>query len=341
MWTPNRERREKFKEEVKVVDFSVKNMLLWQINNTLIDYNRGFNMLWDMGWSDSKDKKYYVFSKPLDRPTFINVSFILEKIILRNNDWVIDKVNVFPAIGGWTGCRNVEIEFDKTSKDLWDISMKELVDTAREVGYEPVKGCPISFTKEVLFRKIGTWNKPYIMRKRRSHYLKARWGYISERRLKDLVDCYRSKKFKETPYLRKKEEVEREKWYSIPLSKKMPKSLIKELNKWFDILNEYEWIWDFRDEEDEDYTLQANKKVKEFMKKSKLGLRTLFKNADRLFPVSENGYQTTENMILKYKIAWKMYDRIASSWCKDWRGYYTDIMGIGPDHANDQGHYYL
>lgn len=337
MWTPCRNG----KGLVEEVSFNVKDMLAEVINNTTIDYNRGFNHLWDMGWDDSKDKKYYVFKDPIKKPTFINVAYILELIIIKNNGWKIDEVNVFPSVGGWVGCRNIEIEFERTAQELWDKSMKELVEVARKVGYEPVKGCPITFSKEILFRKIGTFNKPYIMRKRRSHYLKAKWGYINERRLKDIVDAYRSKKFKETPYLRKKEEVEREKWYSIPLSKKMPKSLIKELNKWFDILNEYEWIWDFRDKEDEDYTLQANKKVKEFMKKSKLGLRTLFKNADRLFPVSENGYQTTENMILKYKIAWKMYDRIASSWCKDWRGYYTDIMGIGSDHANDQGHYYL
>lgn len=341
MWTPNREVKEECREEVRVVDFDIKEMLLWEINNTTIDYNRGFNKLWDMGWDDSKDKKYYMLDKPIEKPNFINVGFILEKIILRNNNWIIDKKNVYPAIGGWSGCQNVEISFSKTDRDLWNRSLAELVEVARKVGYEPVKGCPITFSKEILFRKIGTFNKPYIMRKRRSHYLKAKWGYINERRLKDIVDAYRSKKFKETPYLRKKEEVEREKWYSIPLSKKMPKSLIKELNKWFDILNEYEWIWDFRDEEDEDYTLQANKKVKEFMKKSKLGLRTLFKNADRLFPVSENGYQTTENMILKYKIAWKMYNRIASSWCRDWDGHYRDIMGIGEEHKNNQGHYYL
>ena len=219
--------------------------------------------------------------------------------------------------------------------------MKELVYVARELGYEPVKGCPISFTKEILFRKIGTWCKPYIMRPKRSHYLKARWGYLSKSRIKELVDCYRSRKFKETPYIRRKDEIEREKWYSKSLSQKMPKHLIKELNYWFDILKEYEWIWNFQNDEDEEYTLEAAKRVKEFMKKSKLGLRTLYKNVNKLFPVSENGYQTTENMIARYNIAWKMYNRVASSWCRDWRGYYTDIMGIGPDHKNNQGNYYL
>jgi len=341
MWTPNRELKEEFREEVKAVDFSVKDMLMYEISNTIIDYNRGFNKLWDMGWDDSKDKKYYMLDNPINKPTFINVGFILEKIILRNNNWIIDKKNVYPAIGGWSGCQNVEISFSKTDRDLWNKSMNELIEVARTLGYEPVKGCPISFTKEILFRKIGTWNKPYVMRKRRSHYLKAKWGYISERRLKDLVDCYRSKKFKETPYIRRKDEVTREKWYSLHLSQKMPKKLIQELNKWFDVLKEYEWIWNFQNDEDEEYTLEAEKRVKEFMKKSKLGLRTLWKNVDKLFPVSENGYQTTENMIARYNIAWKMYDRVASSWCRDWDGHYHSIMGIGPDHADNQGHYYL
>ena len=123
--------------------------------------------------------------------------------------------------------------------------------------------------------------------------------------------------------------------------KKMPKDKIQELNYWFDVLKEYEWLWNFRDEEDEEDTLQAEQKVKEFIKNSGLGLRTIWNNIDKLFPLSKNGYQTTENMVAKYTIAWKMYDRVASSWCRDWRGYYTDIMGIGPDHANDQGNYYL
>lgn len=342
MWTPNRERRDEFKEEVEAVDFSVKDMLMYEISNTTIDYNRGFNKLWDMGWDDSKDKKYYMLDKPIPNPNFINVGFILEKIILRNNDWIIDKKNVYPAVGGWSGCQNVEISFSKTDRDLFQSSLSELVKVAREVGYEPVKGCPITFSKEVLFRKIGTWNKPYIMRKRRSQYLKAKWGYLSESGIKELVDCYRSRKFKETPYLRKKDEVKREKWYSLHLSQKMPKHLIEELNKWFDILKEYEWIWDTSHSDDDDESVyETSKRVKEFMKNSKLGLRTLWKNASKLFPVSENGYETIENIVLKYEIAWKMYDRIASSWCKDWRGYYTEIMGIGPDHANNQGNYYL
>lgn len=337
MWTPCRNE----KGLVEKVDFNVKDMLLEVINNTYIDYNRGFNHLWDMGYSDSKDKKYYIFKDPIKKPTFINVAYILELLIIKNNNWEIDEVNVFPSVGGWSGCRNVSIEFDKTNNDIWHNSIKELTDVAREIGYEPVKDCPISFSKEVLFRKIGTFNKPYIMRKRRSQYFKKKWGYLSKSRIKELVDCYRSKVFNEKPYLRKKDEVSREAWYSMPLSKKMPKSSIKELNKWFDVLNEHEWIWNFQNDEDEEYTLEAAKRVKEFMKKSKLGLKTLWKNADRLFPVSENGYQTTENMILKYEIAWKMYDRIASAWCRDWDGHYHDIMGIGPDHANDQGHYYL
>ena len=33
--------------------------------------------------------------------------------------------------------------------------------------------------------------------------------------------------------------------------------------------------------------------------------------------------------------------RVASSWCRDWDGHYHSIMGIGPDHADDQGNYYL
>lgn len=340
MWTPNRELKEEFREEIKAVDFDVKEMLVYEINNTTIDYNRGYNKLWDMGLDDSKDKKYYMLTKPIIKPNFINIGFILEKIILRNNNWIIDTVNVYPAIGGWSGCQNVEIRFDKTDKDLWDKSMKELAEIARTLGYEPVKGCPITFSKEVLFRKIGTFNKPYIMRRQRSRYLKAKWGYLSERRMKEL-DCYKSKKFKETPYLRKKSDVEREKWYSLHLSQKMPKDKINELNFWFDVLKEYEWIWDpSHSDDDDESTYETSKRVKKFMKDSKLGLRTLWKNADKLFPMSENGYQTSENMVLRYEIAWKMYDRIASSWCRDWRGY-SDIMGIGPDHANDQGNYYL
>ena len=82
MWTACRELKEEYREEIKAVDFDVKDMLIWQISNTFIDYNRGFNMLWDTGWSDSKDKKYYVFNEPINKPTFINVAFILEKIYL-------------------------------------------------------------------------------------------------------------------------------------------------------------------------------------------------------------------------------------------------------------------
>lgn len=341
MWTPNRELKEEFKKEIKAVDFSVKDMLMYEISNTTIDYNRGFNKLWDMGHNDSKDKDYYVLDKPIHKPTFINVAFILEKIILRNNDWKIDDINVFPAIGMWTGCKNIIIEFTYTDKELWNKSIKELARAARELGYEPIKGCPISFTKEVLFRKIGSWNKPYIMRRQRTEHFKKKWGYLNKDGIKSLVDCYRSKKFKETPYLRKKNEVKREEWYSKHLSQKMPKKLIQELNKWFDVLKEYKWIWNFQSDEDEEETIQADRKVQEFMKNSKLGLRTLYKNVDRLFPDYPNGCQSVENMILRYNIAWKMYDRVASSWCKDWRGYYNDIMGIGPDHANDQGNYYL
>ena len=341
MWTPNRELKEEFKEEVRVVDFSVKDMLMYEINNTTIDYNRGFNKLWDMGWNDSKDKGYYMLRKPINKPTFINVSFILELIILKNNNWVIDKINVYPAIGGYCGSKNVEIELAYTSKELWDKSMKELTQVARELGYEEVKNCPISFTQEVLFRKIGTWNKPYIMRKRRSVYFKKKWGYLNKERIKSLVDCYKSRKFKETPYLRKKNEIAREKWYSKHLSEKMPKDKIHKLNYWFDVLKKYEWIWNFQSDEDEEDTIQADRKVQEFMKKSKLGLRTLYKNVDRLFPDYPNGCQSVENMLLRYNVAWKMYDRIASSWCRDYNGNYSYIMGIGPDHPNNQGNYYL
>lgn len=342
MWTPNREVKPEFKEEVKVVDFNTRDMMIYEINNTMIDYNRGFNKLWEIGLDDSKDKKYYMLNKVIVKPDFINISFILELIILKNNNWVIDKINVFPAIGGYSDIQNIEINFSKTNRDIWNQSMKELVEVARTLGYEPVKGCPISFTKEILFRKIGTWNKPYIMRRQRSKYLKAKWGYISERRMKHILDCYRSKKFKETPYLRKKDEIRREAWHSKHLSEKMPKDKINELNKWFSVLKEYEWIWDpshFDDDDEDIYEIE--KRVKQFMKNSKLGLRTLWRNADRLYPVYENGCQSVENMIMKYNIAWKMYDRVASSWCRDYDGHYHNIMGIGPDHADDQGNYYL
>ena len=340
MWTPNRNNGNI--EYVGNKEVDIKGMLVNVINDTTIDYNRGFNKLWDMGLDDSKDKKYYMLDKPIVKPNFINVSFILELIILKNNNWEIDKVNVFPAIGGYCGCQNIELQFKYTNKELWDKSLKELAEVARELGYEPVKGCPISFTQEVLFRKIGTWNKPYIMRRQRSKYLKAKWGYISERRMKDIVDCFRSRKFKETPYLRKKDDIRRENWCSKHLSEKMPKDKINELNFWFDILKKYEWIWDpsHSDEDDEDIYI-TKQRVKQFMKDSKLGLRTLWRNADRLYPLSENGYQTVENMILKYEIAWKMYDRVASSWCRDYDGHYHNIMGIGPDHADNQGTYYL
>jgi hypothetical protein len=342
MWTPNREVKPEFKEEVKVVDFNTRDMLVYEINNTVIDYNRGFNKLWEMGLDDSKDKKYYMLNKPIVKPDFINISFILELIILKNNNWVIDKINVFPAIGGYSDIQNIEINFSKTNRDIWNQSMKELVEVARTLGYEPVKGCPISFTKEILFRKIGTWHRPYIMRRQRSKYLKAKWGYISERRMKHIVDCYRSKKFKETPYLRKKDDIARSEWSSKHLSQKMPKDKINELNFWFDVLKKYEWIWDpsHSDDDDEDI-YEIEKRVKQFMKDSKLGLRTLWRNADRLYPVYENGCQSVENMIMKYNIAWKMYDRVASSWCRDYDGHYHNIMGIGPDHADNQGNYYL
>jgi hypothetical protein len=339
MWTPN---REEYIEKVEVVDFNIKDMLIDRINNTTIDYNRGFNKLWEMGLDDSKDKKYYMLSNPIVKPNFINVAFILELVILKNNNWVIDKRNVYPAIGGWSGCKNIEIEFDKTDMNLWNKSMKELADVARTLGYEPIKNCPIGFTKEILFRKIGTWNKPYIMRRKRSQYLKAKWGYINERRLKHIVDCYRSKVFNEKPYIRKKADIKRSAWSSKHLSEKMPKYLIEELNYWFDVLKKYEWIWDpsHSDDDDEDI-YEIEKRVKQFMKNSKLGLRTLWRNADTIYPHYENGCQSVENMIMKYNIAWKMYDRVASSWCRDYDGHYHNIMGIGPDHADNQGNYYL
>ena len=130
---------------------------------------------------------------------------------------------MFPAIGSYTGCKNIELEFRYTSKDIWNRSVEELAKVARTLGYEPVKGCPISFTKEILFRKIGTWNKLYIMRRQRSQYLKKKWGYLNKDGVKSLIDCYRSKKFKETPYLRKKSEIARESWQSLPLSQKNAK----------------------------------------------------------------------------------------------------------------------
>ena len=339
MWTPNRNNGNI--EYVGSREVDIKVMLIDVINNTTIDYNRGFNKLWDMGVNDSKKKEYYMLDKPIIKPNFINVAFILELIILRNNNWEIDKVNVFPAIGSYTGCKNIELEFTYTNTELWNKSMKELSEVARTLGYEPVKGCPISFTNEILFRKIGTWNKPYIMRRQRSQYLKKKWGYLNKDGVKSLIDCYRSKKFKETPYLRKKDEVSREAWQSLSLSQKIPRHLIEELNKWFDVLKQYEWVWNFQSDEDEEDTIQADRKVQEFMKKSKLGLRTLYKNVDRLFPDYPNGCQSVENMLLRYNVAWKMYDRIASSWCRDYNGNYSYIMGIGPDHPNNQGNYYL
>jgi hypothetical protein len=340
MWTPNRNNGNI--EYVGSKEIDIKVMLVNVINNTIIDYNRGFNNLWDIGLDDSKDKKYYVFNKPIVKPNFINVAFILERIILKNNNWEIDEVNVFPAIGGYCGCQNIDLQFEYTNKDIWDKSIKELAEVARELGYEPVKGCPISFTQEVLFRKIGTWNKPYIMRSRRSKYFKKKWNYLSKERIKGLVDCFKSKKFKETPYIRKKDDIKRSAWSSKHLSEKMPKYLIEELNYWFDVLKKYEWIWDPRHSDDDDEDIyEIEKRVKQFMKNSKLGLRTLWRNADRLYPVYENGCQSVENMIMKYNIAWKMYDRVASSWCRDYDGHYHNIMGIGPEHADDQGNYYL
>ena len=172
MWTPNRNNGNI--EYVGSKEIDIKGMLINVINDTRIDYNRGFNKLWDMGLDDSKDKKYYMLDKPIVKPNFINVAFVLERIILKNNNWEIDKINVFPAIGGYCGCQNIELQFKYTNKELWDKSLKELAEVARELGYEPVKGCPISFTQEVLFRKIGTWNKPYIMRRQRRKYLKAK-----------------------------------------------------------------------------------------------------------------------------------------------------------------------
>ncbi len=236
MWTPNRNN-----ENIEYVgnkEIDIKGMLISEINNTIIDYNRGFNKLWDMGLNDSKDKDYYMLSKPIVNPNFINVSFILERVILKNNNWKIDNINVFPSIGSYTGCKNIDLEFKYTNKDLWYKSIKELAEVARELGYEPVKGCPISFTKEVLFRKIGTWNKPYIMRRPRTERFKKKWGYLNKDGIKSLIDCYRSKKFKETPYLRKKSEIAREAWQSLSLSQKMPKDKIQELNYCFNTSNQ-------------------------------------------------------------------------------------------------------
>ena len=63
MWTPNR--NEGKIEYVGCKEIDIKGMLISEINNTVIDYNRGFNKLWDMGLNDSKDKDYYKFDKPI------------------------------------------------------------------------------------------------------------------------------------------------------------------------------------------------------------------------------------------------------------------------------------
>lgn len=57
MWTPNRNNGNI--EYVGNKEVDIKGMLVNVINDTTIDYNRGFNKLWDMGLDDSKDKKYY------------------------------------------------------------------------------------------------------------------------------------------------------------------------------------------------------------------------------------------------------------------------------------------
>lgn len=324
----------------------IREMLIEEINGTRIDYNRGYNMLWDLGLEDSKKKEYYMLEKPINKPTFINVSFILEKIIIDKNGG-IDNVNVFPAIGGYSGCKNIELEFKYTNKELWDKSMNELSEVARELGYEEVKNCPISSTQEVLFRKIGTWNKPYIMRKPRSRYLKASWNAITDGfgSLKPYIDKY--KWCLPVRGTKSNKEIEQDKWYTIELSKKVPKKIQEEWNFWAKVIIDHEQMIDYylynnyvSDEEREE-SEQAFKEVEEFLKNRKLGMKTLYRNADRMFTRDYNGWGAYKNDVLKYLIAWKNYKRVASPWIGRPDGSFGEVGGIGEENQNQYGHYYL
>ncbi len=344
MWTPNRNNGNI--EYVGNKEVDIKGMLVNVINDTTIDYNRGCNKLWDMGLDDSKDKKYYMLDKPIVKPNFINVSFILELIILKNNNWEIDKVNVFPAIGGYCGCQNIELQFEYTNKDNWDKSIKELAEVARELGYEPVKNCPISFTQEILFRKIGTWNKPYIMRKRRSRYMKSSWNAMTDGfgSLKPYMDEYKwNLPVRGT---KSNKELQLEEYYNIPLSKKVPKKIQKEWNFWAKVIIDHEQMIDYYfyneyvNDQERTEAENAYDEIVKFVKESKLGYRTLFKNADKLFPREYDNWGAFKNDVLKHIIAWKFYKIYAGPWVSR-NGAFSDVMGIGEENQNSQGNYYL
>lgn len=316
-----------------MLNLNIKEMLLWEINNTCIDYNRGYNLLWDLGLEDSKRKEYYMLDKPIKKPTFINVSFILEKILL--NKCEIDRINLFPAVGKYTNSRNLEISIEKTKPSILGETIKELEEIARELGYIYIQSCPISYTGEVLFRKIGTWNKPYIMRKRRSRYLKSSWNAMTDRfgSLKPYINKYKW----DIPSrgTKSNKELEIERFYSTELSKKVPKKIQKEWNFWAQVILDHEQMVDYY--EYNDYVTDAEreesqvafKEVQNFIKNSKLGLMTMFKNADKFFPRNYQDWGAYKNDVLKYLIAWKQWRRIAAPWIARKDGSFDSVAGIG------------
>ena len=315
------------------MNLNIKEMLIEEINGTYIDYNRGYNLLWDLGLEDSKKKEYYMLDKPIKKPTFINVSFILEKILL--SKYEIDRINLFPAVGKYTKGRNLDISIEYTKKEVLCEVIKELEEIAKEIGYKYIKDCPISYTGEILFRKIGTWNKPYIMRKRRSRYLKSSWDAITDGfgSLKPYIDNYKwSLPIRGTE---SNKNLKAEEYYNTPLSKKVPKKTQEEWNFWAKVIIDHEQMIDYYfyneyvNDQEKSEAEDAFEEVQNFIKNSKLGLMTMFKNANKLFPREYENWGAYKNDVLKYLIAWKQWGRIAAPWIARKDGSFDGVAGIG------------
>lgn len=322
----------------------IKEMLIEEINGTYINYNRGYNLLWDIGLEDSKKKEYYMFDKPIIKPVFINVSFIIEKIIL--SKYEIDEVNVHSAIGRYTNSRNLDISLKYTKSNIINEAIDELNAIAKELGYTYIKNCPLSYTEEILFRKIGTWVRPYIMRKRRSRYMKSSWNAMTDGfgSLKPYMDEYKwNLPVRGT---KSNKELQLEEYYNIPLSKKVPKKIQKEWNFWAKVIIDHEQMIDYYfyneyvNDQERTEAENAYDEIIKFVNESKLGYRTLFKNADKLFPREYDNWGAFKNDVLKHIIAWKFYKIYAGPWVSR-NGAFSDVMGIGEENQNSQGNYYL
>ena len=185
------------------------------------------------------------------------------------------------------------------------------------------------------------------MRRQRSRYMKSSWNAMTNGfgSLKPYMDNYRwNLPVRGT---KSNKELQLEEYYNTPLSKKVPKRIQKEWNFWANVIIDHEQMIDYylyndyvSDEEREE-SEKAFKEVEEFIRNSKLGMKTLYKNADKMFVREYDSWGAYKNDVLKYLIAWKNYERVAGPWVARNNGSFDDVAGIGEENQNSQGKYYL